>query len=196
MKKPAKIILLFSLLLAYGAQVCFSQEQAQVLPPNPKFKHRREIKQVYDPSSDQTRVLLEKMNIHAASTSGIEPVLGIDMGVLFTFHGKTVTTPQEVKLGFFLLTTIASGKYQLTLKADDEVLLKDSYPITSKQNFGRDAFSKRAQYLIDFEALISYEKFQRMVNAKKVKIKVGGIDNDLTKEDMESLRDFASRMQP
>ncbi|MGB7926317.1 MAG: hypothetical protein WCF57_23960 [Pyrinomonadaceae bacterium] len=195
MKKQAKIVLLLSLLLAC-AGVCFPQEQVQVLPPNPKFKHKREIKQIYDQASDQTRILLERMNIHGASTAGIEHVLGIDMAALFTFPGKTVSPPQEVKLGFFLLTTIAAGKYQLTVKADDEVLLKDSYPITSKQNYGRDTFSKRSQYLIDFEALIPYEKFQRMVNAKKVKIKVSGIDTDLSKEDMESLRDFASRMQP
>ena len=195
MKNFAKIILGFSLLLAC-AQVGFPQEQSQVLPPNPNFKHKRKLTQIYDPSSDQTRIRLEPMGIHSAGTSGMDPVLSISMGALFTFPGKTVATPQEVKLGFFLHTSIVPSKYQVTVKADDEVLLKDSYPITSKQNFGRDVASGRTMYLIDLEALIPYEKFLRMVNARKVKVKVSGIGDDLSKEDMESLRDFASRMQP
>jgi hypothetical protein len=194
MKKPAKIILIFFLLLAC-ARVCFPQEQSQLLPPNPQFKHERKITQTYNPSADQTTIILQEIRIHSLRPPGIDPVSAINMHAISTFSGKTARTPQAVKLRFLILTTDPRSKYQVSVKADQEVVLNDSYAMTSQQDVsaGKTAYPP---LLIMFDAPIPYAKFQQMVNARKVRVKVGGMGKDLSTEDMESLRDFASRMLP
>ena len=46
------------------------------------------------------------------------------------------------------------------------------------------------------ELNISYEDFLRLANARKVKMKLGDYDFDLSKDQMEALRDLASRTVP
>jgi hypothetical protein len=196
------------------------QAQDNNLPPVPKrkFKHRARITSVYDEAKKLTVVrtqwfaitegLMNPRSIETDAGSINDPnnarysrkrdTLEIDVG--FTYPGRVLSsTPEAVE---FHLRVAYPG---VSLFKDSEmpelIAVKDGENIslgkTSLVSSKTAAEIKEGQMSYDWLfARFTYPGLLRLVNAKSVVMRVGGLEFKLMDRDLEALRDLASRMTP
>lgn len=177
---------------------------AQKPPEQKKSKNKIRVLRIYDPKKDETATgimqgLMDMMSAMAlvglsTQTPG-RSRLGSQMGALYTFPGKTVSPPEFVRVKFTVFDTERyKTKTDYTVKADGELLLqgKAGYdqrplPTADKKDQGKDTMYEESLTLV-----VPTDLFIRLADAKKVQIKIGGTDFDLSATQRESLKALAA----
>lgn len=164
-----------------------AQEPAPSPPAKRKYKHADKIETTFDKAKNLTTVRLGRMNIwtNAAYTNIV------DLTLFFTYQGQVVTTPRSIAVGILARTSDGhfSHKRELSIKADKYVF-----------NFGQmellqdTAFPGGNSQVL--ASSIPYEIFLRIANAKKLDIKLADAKYLITDDQLEAIRDLASRTVP
>lgn len=201
-------LLLIAVVLFCCQDLARAQEAPKLTPPAKRnFKYDGKIVSSYDNSKNQTLVLIQLMPVKSVE----EPRLGIDpesigktperLGISFYFYypGQTLVTPRFVSFGV-LYEALDPQKYEshlLSAKIDGQQVDFGKMVVQSEKLMhyrSTTAYKAYTHRILDLD--ISYESFLRLANAKKVKMKLGDYDFDLSKDQLEAIRDLASRTAP
>ena len=121
----------------------------------------------------------------------------LKLTVFFSYPGQTLTTPKYVSIGFLYLA-LEPQQYEnhnLKAKIDGQWVELGKMDVLGTMEVSvRTAYKRYTRRLL--EMTIPYEQFLQLANAKKVKMKLGGVEFDLTKDHLEAIRDLASRTVP
>jgi hypothetical protein len=170
------LLLLFCACLFAVGSVCVAQE---VLKPG-------EIKVAYDAPSDTTKVLLNPMIVASRKHQELR------LGAFSSSKGKTIIKPKEIALVFVSLSVSAGEGYEnarkLTVTADAR-----KYPFGGMQRSVQTINGVAAESLL---TVMPYETFLAIAYAKKVSLKIGLTEVELTPEHIKTLRAAASYMAP
>ncbi len=196
---PASILL--CLCSTYGLA------QGSLTPPAKRnFKYAGKIVSTYDKNKDKTIVLIQLMDVEdvedprpvgedTPSNPRQQDRLGFTM--FFDYPGEKLATPQYVSIGFTYLALEPRqyGDHLLAAKVDGErITLGKMQVLGTQEVIVRTAYKRYTRRAL--ELVIPYEQFLRLANAKKVKLKLGDIEFDLSKDHLEAVRDLASRTVP
>ena len=171
------ILLVLFLFLAAGA---IAQE------PSSKFKHDGKIEVLFDEKKNETTIRLNEMKIFESESETLSII------VVGSFEGKKQTgSPSE--LLFVLNASSKQRRYQIepqiTVTADGEV-------IRTRQMKNYGARNDKGQIIEPLLTMMPYEIVVKMANAKKVTLKIGTTDYEMTANNLEALRDVVSRLAP
>ncbi len=152
----------------------------------PTYKHDGKIEVKFDESKNQTTVSLDEMKIYE------NDVESLSMLVSGSYAGKTPSaSPSE--LLFILYASSKQRRYQtepqLTVTADGEV-------VRTRQMKNYGAQTKGDQVIEPLLTMMPYEILLKMAKAENVVLKIGLKEYALTGNNLEALRDFATRMVP
>lgn len=156
---------------------------SDLIPPKRQFNHSYEIKTEYDKFKDVTEVALHPIidDINAKPNNLL---------VGFQYSGTQFSMPDHIY--FYVMTY--SKEWQFLSVKEINFLLDD----TERMRF--DAQHKgtvgSGYVLEDILSSIPTRDFIKMVNAKRVALQVQSSDAELSAEQMEALRDLASRLRP
>jgi hypothetical protein len=201
-----KKILLLSWLLLCGAATASAQTATLQPPPKRNYKYEGKIVTNFDKEKDETVVLIQLMPIK--SVEDPRPVwedtpanprqldtLGLTM--FFTYPGQTLITPKYVSVGFLYLALDPERYKNHDLKAKIDgawIELGQMDVLKTQEVAARGAYKRYTRRAL--EMTIPYEQFLALANAKKVKMKLGDVEFDLSKDQLEAIRDLASRTVP
>jgi hypothetical protein len=164
-------------------QLITTPEADTSIPPRGTYVHHFKITETFDRFSGLTNVLLLALQY---------PGMGrANLAVTYLYEGSTPYAPTLV--GFMLAYESASWTYadchDLTLLLDGRIRLLPRTEYSGKvQDDGSVAENITSRLPVN--------EFLQIVNAKKVEGKLCNSEFVLTDEQMEALRDVASRMQP
>ncbi len=185
----------------------FGLAQGALTPPAKRnFKYAGKIVSTYDKSKDKTIVLIQLMDVEdvedprpvwedTPSKPRQQDRLGLTM--FFGYPGEKLATPQYVSIGFtyIALEPQQYGDHLLSAKIDGErITLGKMQVLGTQEVIVRTAYKRYTRRAL--ELVIPYEQFLRLANAKKVKMKLGETEFDLSKDHLEAVRDLASRTVP
>jgi hypothetical protein len=163
--------------------------QAQPIPAKRKFNHKIKIETKYDKFSDSTDVQMMHTQIYNAHGSRAQKIY---LTAVFNYPGYTPSKPDYVALAFN--STSSEWKYlrerDLTIIADG----KHAGPVTTLLLNTRIERGGSVSETVSVN--IATDVFLFMVNAFYVEMQLGDAEFTLKPEQLEALRDFASRMQP
>lgn len=202
-----KLLLVCVMLFCCGLFGVAQEASALKVPPKRDYKYDGKIVSTYDKEKDRTIVLIQLMPVKSVEDPryGNDPDFSgktperLRISFYFAYPGQTLVTPRFASIGI-LYMAFDPQKYEshlLSAKIDGErVDFGKMVVINQKLVSYRSpaAYKPYTSRVLDLN--ISYENFLRMANAKKVKIKLGDYDFDLSKDQMEALRDLASRTVP
>ncbi|HEV7746847.1 MAG TPA: hypothetical protein VGO56_17760 [Pyrinomonadaceae bacterium] len=200
-----KRILAILFLLAAAVVPAFAQVPDKLQPPPKRnFKYDGKIVTTYDNAKNETLVLIQLMPIKSVEDpheiledSAQHPRdwswLGFTM--FFSYPGQSVVTPKGVSLGF-LYEALEPKHYEghvLTAKIDGERVPLGTMEVLKTTIVKRkwDQYTRRT-----LELIVPYDMLLRLANAKKVKMTLGRFDFDLSKDNLEAIRDLANRTTP
>jgi hypothetical protein len=193
-----------SLMLLIGAASGLAQSQTP--PPKRSYKYEGKIVSSFNKDKNETVVLIQLMPVKdvedprpisesTPSKPRREDRLGITL--FFTYPGQTLATPKSVSIGF-LYMALEPEQYEnhnLRAKIDGTwVELGKMDVLNTQEVIVRYAYKRYTRRAL--ELIIPYDQFLRLANAKKVKLKLGGYEFDLSKDHLEAIRDLASRTVP
>lgn len=192
-------------LACFYASTSLAQETKPAGIIKRKFKHHAEIVSRYDPSSDKTMVVLNPYKIPLdVMRITVEPdFFSIMCG--FTYKGQTLTgVPDTIEFHIFSDGTggwkfDSDKKRVLSVTIDGQrievgtmSLVKSKHYAfsSSPANNGRDGF------LEELYIPLTYEGMVKIASGRGVLLRIGQQKIKLEGEQMEALRDLASRMTP
>jgi hypothetical protein len=170
------------------AMVCISTTLALGQQPSPKqtYKHDGKIEVKFDESKNQTVVRLDTMKIYENDSETLSMI------VSGSYAGKTPPAPPS-ELLFVLYASSKQRRYQtepqLIVTADSEV-------VRTRQLKNYGARTEGDRVIEPLLTMMPYDILAKMANAKKVTLKIGTTEYEMTANNLEALRDFASRMVP
>lgn len=202
-----KLLISMMCLILLGGGVARGQVQdaKSTVPPKKNYKYDGKIVTTYDPAKAQTIVLIQLMEIKEAEVAEFVNVYSptgrtfdrLEITWFFAYPGKALTTPKYVSVGFHYMAEHPE-KYEsrkLMAKIDGErVELGQMDEMAQRELVNMHGRPNYFQGLL--EMTIPYELFLRLANAKKVKMKLGDFDFDLSKDHLNAIRDLASRTVP
>lgn len=145
-----------------------------------------EIKVVYDGPNDLTKVMLNPMIVASRKHQELR------LGAFSSSKGKAVVRPKEIALVFVALSVSQGEGYEnarrLTVTADAR-----KFPFGGMQRSVQTVNGVSAESLV---MAVSYETFLEIVHAKKVSLKIGLTEVELSPEHIKTLRAAASYMAP
>ncbi|HZQ11022.1 MAG TPA: hypothetical protein VFD70_30910 [Anaerolineae bacterium] len=154
----------------------------QRIPPRQDYKHGYEIKEEYDRFKRITKVSLEPRFSDTKKRPGA-------LAVLYSYPETTPTIPSEVDVAF--LSVHDDWEY---LECHDLTFLIDNQPLKVKTDHDGSVGSG---YVVETVAgYINTDDFLTLVNAQKVEGQLCRDEFVLTNDQMNALKDVASRMQP
>ena len=169
------------------------------VPVKRKYDYSGKIESKYDKSKDETLIFFRLMPVSAGGNlewEGITVASDERLGLLmyFTYQGQTLITPKWVGMG------IESGVYEpkqyddytLTIVCDNQTIHIGKMTVN---DIGERRYAPRRP-TVKFQRLevsLPYEHFLSMANAKKVKLRIGHKEIPLDRENLEAIRDLASR---
>jgi len=157
------------------------------IPPRGTYKHTYTVTEEFDRFGDKTVVVLppqpwEIWKERPPGPGGLQ--------VTYSYPGTAPTLPSEVYLG--LVSLVDTWQYldchNLTLLLDGRVRM----PLKAEHDGRVWAGSLRETVY----GILSVNEFLQIVNAKKVEGQLCNTEFVLSTDQMEALRDLASRMQP
>lgn len=191
-------------LLILALAICLPglAQSSQSVPAKRKYNYPGKIESTYDKSKDETMVFFRLMPISAGRNLDWEGLTVVsderlDVSMYFTYPGQKLATPKWVGMGIksSIYEPKQYGDYTLTIVRDNHAI-----------NVGRMTVHKRGEIRISpqrptvkiqlLEASIPYEEFLSIANAKKVKLRIGHREFPLDPENLEAIRDLASRTAP
>jgi hypothetical protein len=202
-----KHLIAITFLMLLSGSVVYGQAPASNLtaPPKKDYKYDGKIVTTYDTGKAQTIVLIQLMDIKEAEVAEFVNVYSptgqtydyLAITWFFAYPGKTFATPKSVSVGF-AYEAQHPERYEsrkLTAKIDGEkVELGKMDEMGERKLVTRHAKPNYVRGLL--EMTIPYELFLRLANAKKVKMKLGEFEFDLSKDHLNAMRDLASRTVP
>jgi hypothetical protein len=172
-------------LLLARATACPTAQEAKLQPPAKReFKHNAKIESKYDRFEDETHVRLEPKRVLGGFMEDVK------MGASFFYKGQKLSKP-EYFIIFFVSDTkgwrfLDEAQRELVALADGERL-----PIGT---LDRDSKVRSGGWVSEIMVKeVPYETFLKIVNGKKVEMKLGRYELKLKEEHLEALRDLASR---
>ncbi|MGI8566347.1 MAG: hypothetical protein ACR2LZ_07690 [Pyrinomonadaceae bacterium] len=145
-----------------------------------------EIKVAYDAQSDTTKVLLNPMIVASRKHQELR------LGAFSSSKGKTIVKPKDIALVFVSLSVSAGEGYEnarkLTVTADAR-----KFPFGGMQRSVQTINGVAAESLL---TVVPYGTFLEIVYAKKVSLKIGLTEVELTPDHIKTLRAAASYMAP
>jgi hypothetical protein len=205
MKDLMKVVGLVSLALM-TVMATNAQTDKPTPIPQRKFNHRAEIDTVYDKATDRTSVVMQWYRIteepkEPVLFSQTEPLrIGIRAG--FGYPGRVLkSTPAAIEFDIGLEREggpLFKGKEPPELIAVlDGERISLGKTLLKASGTSVDVYGRPRQLSYDtLEATFTYEGLLRLANARKVEMKIGGVEFELKDRHLEALRDLASRMVP
>ena len=145
------------------------------------------IASYYNTTNDKTSVLL------GFSDVGVESGCGLYISANASYPGKTVRSPTEVKLTIMRITPEEKIKSaplgDLTFTVDGQVMNLGLMETASQQTI----MDLRWETL---QIPVPYESFVKIATAKIVEAKLGAAKFVLTDNNLNFMRQFASRLKP
>ena len=191
-----------------------AQDNGQPAVPKRKFKHRAELVSVYDKAKDQTVVMmrwyrvnwprydekhLDIYNRPYSEQSRQDNYLHIQAA--FAYPGRNLTTsPGAVQFDIQIKREGSSGfksqdMPELRAVVDGEHISLGKTLLVSSKTAVTIVRPRQLSYEV-LSARFTYQGLLRLVNAKKVVMKIGQLEFELEDTHLEALRDLASRMVP
>jgi hypothetical protein len=166
-----------------------STEQSPPIPVKRKFNHKIKIETKYDKFSDTTDV--QMMHTEVFSAHGRE-AQRITMTVLFTYQGETPAKPGRVTIAFNSM----SPEWKYLRERDLTIIADGKKAGTVTTELINTRIERDGSVTETLSIWMATDVFLFMVNAGDVEMKLGAAEFSLHSEQLEALRDFASRMQP
>lgn len=153
------------------------------IPARRSFKHNFQISVDWEPATDLTTVLLQP-------NAGLLNVVPNQISASFSYKGAKPQVPDQVVLTFWSGTQIQN----LYTDVRQVVLTVDG----TRQTFDVRHKTDRAEldYLEQMVAFVPTAQFLNIASAQKVQATISDKDFVFTDEQLEALRDLASRMNP
>lgn len=150
------------------------------------FKHDGKIETLFDETKNQTTIRLNEMKIFENESEILSMV------VVGSFEGKKPgASPSE--LLFMFNANSKQRRYQvepqLVITADGEV-------IRTRQMKNYGSRTENGRIIEPLLTMIPYDIVVKMANAKKVTLKIAATEYEMTANNLEALRDVASRLTP
>lgn len=199
-------ILLLSLLLLCGAAVASAQTAALQPPPKRNYKYDGKIVTNFDKEKGETVVLIQLMRIKDVedprpvwedTPANPRQLDTLEMTMFFSYPGQTLVTPKYVSVGFLYLALDPERYRNHALRAKIDgvwVELGKMDVLRTQEVSARGAYKRYTRRAL--EMTIPYEQFLALANARKVKMQLGGVEFDLSRDHLEAIRDLASRTAP
>lgn len=154
---------------------------AQVIPPRGYYIHSYEVKEEYDRFTDKTKVSIEpKYDEIGIVEQGA-------LSVLYSYDGKTPSPPLAVGIGLWSI----NDKWEY-LQCHTLDLLIDGSPLSVKTEHKGEVMSGSVLETIIGE--LGTRDFLSIVNARQVEGKLCNTVFKLSVDQMQALKDVASRM--
>lgn len=177
-------------------------QSPQTVPGKRKYNYSGKIETNYDKAKDQTTLFFQLMPVRTANSLDWEggAVVSderIALSMYFMYAGQKLVTPKWV--GIALASAIYEpkqyGDYTLTINYDNQTMTVGQMTVVNRGETRNSPVrpTVKRQWL---EASLPYEQFLSMANAKKVKLKIGDKAFPLEQENLEAIRDLASRTVP
>ncbi len=163
--------------------VTSTPELVALVPAKRAFNHNYVIKEDYDQAKDQTTFSLEERlpDLTAVPNS---------LYVTYNVPGTQRAIPSAVAVSFFSRST----SWQFLLTQDANVRLDGvtylNWRVTERGAAGGESVTEL------LTANVRVKDFLMLVNSTTVEVQIGPYYFELTSEQMEALRDLASRMAP
>ncbi len=167
-----------------AAQDSKAQDDKPQPPAKRQFNHKAKIESKYDRFEDETHVRLESKRVLGGFMEDVK------MGASFFYKGQKLSTPE-----YFIILFVSDTKgWRFLDEAQRElVALADGQRI-SIGTLDRDSKVRSGGWVSEIMVKeVPYETFLKIVNAKKVEMKLGRYEFELKEEHLEALRDLASR---
>jgi hypothetical protein len=121
----------------------------------------------------------------------------LDLSMYFTYPGQTLATPEWVGIGIAsaIYDPKQYGDYTLTIVRDNQAMNVGKMTVHDRGEIRYDARRPTVKVQL-LEASMPYEQFLSMANAKKVKLRIGHKEFPLDRQNLEAIRDLASRTVP
>jgi hypothetical protein len=173
-----------------------------------KFEHHADIIAAYDQSKDQTAVVMQwyavdwpsGVDLYRTGTALEREQYELKIQAAFAFPGRVIkSTPQRVQ---FEIRTRHLGKAFFKGPAMPELIATvDGQQISlgPTQLVKTNTFVDVDVGQVSYEHVSAYftnDGLLRLIGAKKVTMKAGGLEFVLQAQHLEALRDLASRMAP
>jgi len=177
-------------------------QSPQRVPAKRKYNYPGKIESTYNKSKDETMLFFKLMPITAGrelewkgtSTTSDER---LEFSMYFTCIGRTLATPKFVGIGIAsaIYEPKQYGDYTLTIIRDNQAMSVGTMTAYDRGEVRYDALRPTVKIQL-LEGAVPYEQFLSMANAKKVKVRIGHKEFPLDKENLEAIRDLASRTVP
>ncbi|MDQ3819832.1 MAG: hypothetical protein M3362_19455 [Acidobacteriota bacterium] len=174
------------LLLLFGCILVevYAQEPTFSPPPKRKYKHADKIETTFDQAKNITTVRLGRMRV-------LDTANFLELTLFYTYPGQTPATPKNVALGIMARTPDGhfSNKRELVVKADKYILKFGQMELLQNIPFGGGSTQVLA-------TTVPYDVFLRIANAKNIEMKLGDVEFLIKDDQLEAIRDLASRTAP
>ena len=160
----------------------------ELIPPRGEYNHTLLITEEYDKFDDVTDVVLGEDELSTVTYyNGMRNLI-----VSYSYEGTTPTIPSVVAWAVYGVsdTQEFEGCSKIQFLLDDTVRIE---PFLDEGYFG--SALNTLDFLEAVTVVLKGEDFLRIVNADKVDMRVCTEDFTLSENQMEALRDLASRMQ-
>lgn len=186
--------------LAYIAPTFFAQ--TELTPPaKRKFDYPGKIQTTYDKEKNQSMAFFPLLGIKAVETPHENYKFApsyerLSMSAYFVYDGKKLITPHWVTLAFLSLTEYPQKltDHVLSVKVDGKWLTFSKVEIAETEEIRRHQGSILTREAMELP--IPYQQFLILANAKAVTIKIGSLEFELEKEQLEAIRDLAVHTVP
>lgn len=149
-------------------------------PPQQKYNHNYKITTKYDKMEDYTEVKLDDLGLKTAPP----------LQIYFIYHGKNFKTPENVTLYFHTY----SHDWQYLTNHSAILLINDMERIDlGNADCKNDVYQGYTLENMFFH--IPIRTFLTIANAKSVEGRLGSDNFKIEGEELEAIRDFASRMK-
>lgn len=175
-------VVLFALMMCGFA----GATRGQAPSSKPAYKHDGKIDVTFDESKNETTVRLDTMKIYGGEAESLSMV------VVGSYAGKT---PQSPPSELLVVLSVSSNEKRfqfepmLVITADGEIVRNR----LTKKYASRVEGDRVIEPLFN---MIPYDVLVKMANAKKVTLKIGVSEYEMTANNMEALKDVISRMVP
>ena len=182
------VVLMLVLLSALSASAQEGKEKSK----KKGFQHLSDIVTQYDKAKDETKVELKRMTVRTI----MEPrAHTLHLTVYYTYPGKTPSKPKEVVVGFVSASNNRDRKFQdnrnLTAELDGKAVKFGPFELIESRMM--PTYFKEVLGLY-----VPFDDFFHIVdnNRETLTMSLGNVRFELTRENMNALRDLASRVEP
>jgi hypothetical protein len=194
--------LLFTIFLLAGSSAIAQTGQLSSKTEQPrKFKHNQQIEEKYDKFDDETTIELT-MQLTGTLNKSSEPINmfntdGLILQVGRSFQGRKESSPASSNDNLiFTETSYLSATYNdsstLIFLVDGERIIVDKTGFEEAKYVSRPV-GKRIFELLGFQ--INYKTLIKISTAKTVEGRLGKTEFVLTKDQLEAIQDYISRLE-